>query len=336
MAGTASSGRAGRSYRYACGGRVLETALDIPGGRGLLTARPPDLRLLLDEGPEPSVALRACPLPVPPAPPPNANRVLAVRRAGPWATLAHHTGVWAAADGAGRAWAGFRPPAAAARSGAPDARPPWRRVAASWLADLVLVLSDAPEIIVLHAAAVALPASAGGAGVALIGPPGNGKTTIATALHRAGFHWAADDFLRVRRGHGGWRLYPAWPARAPLRGGGAAGRRLELVGGPLLRTSARLRMACLVAARDSLVEPRLTPVAAGAVEYCRKNARLAAHVEPFGRTADPRRDAALAAWDAAGPPLRMLETPYPLTAAGAAAVERLLRNALASPGTESP
>ena len=315
---------------------MLEAALDIPGGRGLLTARPPDVRLLLDAGAEPSGALRACPLPVPPAPPPNANRVFAVRRAGPWATLAHHTGVWAAVDGAGRAWAGFRPPPPAARSAAPDARPPWRRIAASWLADLVLVLSDAPEVIVLHAAAVALPASAGGAGVALIGAPGNGKTTTAAALHRAGFRWAADDFLRVRRGPGGWRLFPAWPARTLVRGGGAAGRRLELVDGPLLRTSSRLRMACLVAARDGLVEPRLTPVAAGAVAYCRKNARLAAHVAPFGRTADPLRDAALAAWDAAGPPLRLLEIPYPLTPPAAAAVARLVRNALASPGTKSP
>ena len=331
MTGTVSSRAVGPSYRYACGGRVLEVALDIPGGRNLLTARPPDVRLRLDGGAEPSGALQTCPLPVPPAPPPNANRVLAVRRAGRWATLAHHTGVWAAVDGAGRAWAGFRPGPPAARSGVPGA-PPWRRVAASWLADLVLVLSDAPEIIVVHAAAVSLPGSGGGSGVALIGPPGTGKTTTATALHRAGFHWAADDFLRVRFGPGGWRLFPAWPVRAPLRGGGAAGRRLELVGGHLLRTSSRLRMACLMAPREGLVEPRLTPVAAGAVEYCRKTARLAAHVEPFGRTADPARDAALAAWDAEGPPLRRLETPYPLTPAAAAAVGRLVRNALASPG----
>ena len=330
MTGTVS--RAVRpACRYACGGRVLEVALDIPGGRSLLTAQPPDVRLLLDEGAEPSGALRTCPLPVPPAPPPNANRVLAVRRAGPWATLAHHTGVWAAVDGAGRAWAGFRPGSPAARSGVPDARALWRRVAASWLADLVLVLSDAPEIVVLHAAAVSLPGSAGGAGVALIGPPGNGKTTTATALHRAGFHWAADDVLRVRLGPGGWRLFPAWPVRAPLRGGEAAGRRLELVGGQLLRTSSRLCMACLIVPRYGLVEPRLTSVAAGAVEYCRKTARLAAHVEPFGRTADPVRAAALAAWDAGGPPLRMLETPYPLTPAAAAAVERVVRSALASP-----
>ena len=336
MTGAVSSGAVSHSYRYACGGRVLEAALDIPGGRSLLTDRPPDLRLLLDAGAEPSGALRTCPLPVPPVPPPNASRVLAVRRAGPWATLAHHTGVWAAADGAGRAWAGFRPGPQPARAGAPDARVPWRRIAASWLADLVIILSDAPEVIVLHAAAVALPASAGGSGVALIGASGSGKTTTAAALHRAGFHWAADDFLRVRLGPGGWRLFPAWPARTPLRGGGAAGRRLELVGGRLLRTSARLRMACLVAPRDGLAEPRLTPVAAGAVEYCRKNARLAAHVEPFGRTADPARNAALAAWDAAGPPLRMLETPHPLTPPAAVAVARLVRNALAAPGAKSP
>ena len=252
MTGTASSGAVGPSYRYACGGRVLEVALNIPGGRSLLTARPRDVRLLLlDEGGEPSRALRTCPLPVPPAPPPNANRVLAVRRAGPWATLAHQTGVWAAVDGAGRAWAGFRPGSPSARSRGPGARAPWRRIAASWLADLVLVLSDAPEIIVLHAAAVSLPGSAGGTGVALIGPPGNGKTTTATALHRAGFHWAADDFLRVRFGPGGWRLFPAWPIRTLPRGSGAAGRRLELVGDPLLRTSSRLCMACLIVPRKA-------------------------------------------------------------------------------------
>ena len=61
----------------------------------------------------------------------------------------------------------------------------------------------------MHAAAVALGAAEDG--ILLAGDSYAGKSSIAAALHRQGAFWAADDMVRIERGHDGWLLHPSWP-----------------------------------------------------------------------------------------------------------------------------
>ena len=287
--------RAGR-WRYAVCGAVLDVNRPVPEAAAVLTRRP--ATLTLDVGCPPSQTPRPIPpgilsLPTPPV------RAVISRTGSDW-TLFFSPGVWLVLDGAaGMARAGLVP-------GIDAQSVDWAVAIHRWLAPAVFAATDGGRHVSLHASAAAVAPR--GPAFILTGPSAAGKTTIAGALCSAGFSWAGDEFVRLRRAASGWRLSPGWPIAPEKRGSGPAGYRS-------VPAASRLRAPAAVVAQYRLLnrihtsEVRIRRVEGSAAVRCRRAAR------GFGRLSRPEEVSAGDAlpgagrWETDGPAVFTIERP---------------------------
>ncbi len=242
------------------------------------------------------------PTPVPPrvvslpAPPVRA----VVSRAGADWTLFFSPGIWLVLDGADRvARAGLVP-------GVDEHSVDWAVAAHRWLAPAVFAATDGGRHASLHAAAAAV--APGGPAFIVTGPSGAGKTAVARALCAAGFSWAGDEFVRLRRSASGWRLTPGWPIASEKRGSGPTRYRT-------VPDASRLRYPAAVVALYRLLdrirtsEVRIRRVEGSAAVRCRRAAR------GFGRLSRPDEGSAgdvlpgAGRWETDGPSVFTVERP---------------------------
>ncbi len=135
--------------------------------------------------------------------------------------------------------------------------------------------------LVLHAGSVVSPR---GHVVAFIGDPGRGKSSITTALGRAGWPVLGDDACRLVRHHDGWLAHPSYPgtrllsdsrqalvpgaASSPMTGG--ADKHRVVAGVPHAEAAARLGLVVEIGGeRDT--------VAAHALSFSQATASLTRH-----------------------------------------------------------
>ena len=292
--------RAGR-WRYAVCGAVLDVNRPVPEAAPVLTHRP--ATLTLDVGCLPS----QMPLPVPPGvvslPAPPVRAVIS--RAGSDWTLFFSPGIWLVLDGAGGlARAGLVP-------GVDEHSVDWAVAAHRWLAPAVFAATDGGRHVSLHAAAAAV--APGGPAFIVSGASGAGKTAVARALCAAGFFWAGDEFVRLRRSASGWRLTPGWPIASEKRGSGPTRYRT-------VPDASRLRVPAAVVALYRLLDRIRTPevrirrVEGSAEVRCRRAAR------GFGRLSRPAEDSPGGVlpgggrWETDGPSAFTVERPLDCSA----------------------
>ena len=283
-------------WRYAVCGAVLDVNRPIPEAASVLTRRP--ATLTLDVGCPPA----QMPAPVPPGvvslPAPPVRAV--VSRAGSDWTLFFSPGIWLALDGAdGAARAGLVP-------GVDEHSVDWAVAAHRWLAPAVFAATDGGLHVSLHAAAAAV--APGGPAFIVTGQSGAGKTAVTRALCAAGFRWAGDEFVRLRRSASGWRLTPGWPIASEKRGAGPTRYRT-------VPDASRVRAPVAVVALYRLLdrirppEVRIRRVEGSAEVRCRRAAR------GFGRLSRPEEGApadvrpGAGRWETAGPTAFTVERP---------------------------
>ena len=285
-----------RRWRYEVCGAVLDVNRPVPAAAAVLTRRP--ATLTLDVGCPPAQT----PLPVPPGilslPAPPVRAVIS-RTGSDW-TLFFSPGIWLVLDGGGgAARAGLAP-------GIDEQSVDWAVAIYRWLAPAVFAATDGGRHVSLHAAAAAVAPR--GPAFVITGPSGAGKTTVASALCSAGFFWAGDEFVRLRRAASGWRLSPGWPIASERRVSGPAGCRS-------VPAASRLRAPAAVVAQYRLLdrihtsEVRIRRVEGSAEVRCRRAAR------GFGRLSRPEEGSAgdmlpgAGRWETDGPAVFTVERP---------------------------
>ena len=241
------------------------------------------------------------PVPVPPGvvslPAPPVRAVIS--RTGSGWILFYSPGIWLVIDGAeGTARAGLVP-------GVEKRSVDWAVASHRWLAPALFAAGDGGRHVSLHAAAAADP---GGPAFVITGASGAGKTAVARALRAAGFLWAGDEFVRLRRSARGWLLTPGWPIASEKRGAGPTRYRT-------VPDASRLRAPVPVVALYRLLdrirppEVRIRRVEGSAGVRCRRAAR------GFGRLSRPEEGSpgdvspGAGRWETDGPAAFTVERP---------------------------
>ena len=295
-------GPAGPARRYRVGGLVIETTVEVPHSRAVMTRALPDARVehgvSWDRAPAAAKALGR-----------GERRTRHRITAATW-TAVDLRGNWVECGRDGAVRAGLHPDFDWRRRDAPSEAAYWTAVLTAGLTGVFFGAYERPRHVGVHAAAAA-PAPEGPA-ILLTGISGAGKSTIATALQLLGWHWIARESTRVAAPAGPgepWRVEAEWPIKHVGTPGRPKWPTLIPAGPRFLAAGAPLGAVYALATRRHPDRVRIERASAGMAGRMRREARLYTllHLEQ----PDCRRwlSGLGPRWDAGGPPVYLVERP---------------------------